>query len=401
MTTESYNRTDSGEKLDLLLKRIAWLEDMVFMGNKVQIKKPTEKTLDVVLQGKVTISKPEVLAGEIFSLEIEAVNFGRTPIKLHGIEEIIPCCGMELMTASEKRLLEGTYLDLNGKMLEPATTEKLRFTVRALRKGRYAISPRVVYMVGEGVQKILGLNPVTVEVKEVVLPGRVNTGYVELDNLLLGGLPEKYSVALTSISCDETKLLINRFVEKGAREGEITFLITVDTRRWEKLAKEHPNVSLFVCNPQAETTMEARPNVVKIRGVESLTDINIPLFSALRKLGASNGKPRRICIEILSDILLQHRAAQTRRWLTGLITELRSTGFTILALMNPHMHPAEDVQAVLDLFDGEMEVYESVNQKLLRVRRMYEQDYIENELPLRRNKLLTTGVARELRYHRY
>ncbi len=401
MTADPYNRTDSGEKIDLLLKKIAWLEDMILMEDKVHTKKPTGKMLDVLLQGKATIMKPEVLAGEIFNLEIEVVNFGRTPITLHGIEEIIPCCGMELMTTSEKRLLEGSYLDLNGKTLEPSMTEKLRFTVRALRKGIYAISPRVVYMVGEGVQKILGLNPTTVKVKEVVLPGRVNSGYMELDNLLFGGLPEKYSVALTSISCDETKLLVNRFVEKGARGGEITFLITVETRRWKKLAEEFPNVSLFVCNPQAETTMEVLPNVVKIRGVESLTDINIPLFSALRKLGAPNGKPRRICIEIVSDILLQHRAAQTRRWLTGLITELRSTGFTILALVNPYMHPAEDVQAVLDLFDGEIEVYESANQKFLRIRRMYEQDYIENELPLRRNKLLTTGVARELRYHSY
>ncbi|UCG35963.1 MAG: hypothetical protein JSV64_04845 [Candidatus Bathyarchaeota archaeon] len=355
----------------------------------------------MLLQGKATASKPHVLAGETFSLDIEVVNFGRTPVTLHGMEELIPCCGMELMTASDKQPLEGSYLDLNGKTLEPSTTEKLKFTARALEKGTYSISPRLVYVVGEGNQKILGLNPATVEVEEVVLPNRVNSGYIELDNLLFGGLPEKYSIALTSIACDETKLLIKRFVEKGAREGEITFLITVETRRWEKLAKEFPSVSLFICNPQAETTMEALPNVVKIRGVESLTDINIPLFSALTKLKASNGKPRRICIEILSDILLQHRAAQTRRWLTGLITELRSNGFTVLALLNPYMHPAEDGQAVLDLFDGEIEVYETNDQKFLRIRRMYEQDYIENELPLRRNKLLTTGVARELRYHSY
>lgn len=401
MTEDSYNRTDSSDKLDMLLKKVAWLEDMVLMGDGVYIKRPKGEVLGVPLQGKVTASKLHVLAGEIFSLEIEVANFGRTPITLHGMEEIIPCCGMELMSALEKQLLEGSYLDLNGKILEPSTTEKLKFTARALRKGIYSISPRVVYRIGEGTRKIVSLSPATVEVKEVVLPNRVNSGYIELDNLLFGGLPEKYSIALTSIACDETKLLINRFVEKGAREGEITFLVTVETKRWEKLAKDFPNVSLFICNPQAETTMKALPNVVKIRGVENLTDINIPLFSALTKLKASKVEPRRICIEILSDILLQHRAAQTRRWLTGLITELKSNGFTVLALINPYMHPSEDVQAVLDLFDGEIEVYESNDQKFLRIRRMYEQDYIENELPLRRNKLLTSGVARELRYHSY
>jgi len=401
MAQNPYNRTDSSEKLDLLLKKVAVLEDMILMGNKVYTKKHIEKMASALLQAKVTIVKPEVLAGEIFSLEIEIANFGRTPVTLHGIEEILPCCGMELMTTPEKRRLEGSYLDLNGRVLEPSMIEKLRLTVRALEKGTYAIAPRIVYMVGVGGQKILGLKPATIEVKEVILPSRVSTGYRGLDNLLFGGIPEKYAVALTSISCDETKLLINRFLEKGAREGEITLLITVETGRWEKLAEEFPNFTLFICNPQAETTMEALPNVVKMRGAENLTDVNIPLVSALRKLGAPNGKPRRICIEILSDILLQHRAVQTRRWLIGLTAELKSRGFTTLAVMNPHMHPTEEVQAVLDLFDGEIEVYEKKDLKFLRIKKMYEQDYIRNELPLRRNTLSTTGIARRLRYHDY
>ncbi len=401
MTKSSHYRTNSSEKLDLLLKKVAALEDVILLGPKIYMKKPIEKLPTFLLRGKVTVPKSDVLAGEIFSLEIEIANFGRPPATLHGIEEIIPCCGMELMTATEKLHPESSYLDLNGKVLEPSMIEKLRFKVRALEKGTFAISPRVVYLNGEGAQKILSLEPTTIEVKEVVLPGRVSTGYREFDNLLFGGIPEKYAVALTSISCDETKLLVNRFLEKGAREGEITFLITVETGRWEKLAEEFPNVSLFVCNPQAETTMEALPNVVKIRGVENITDVTIPLFSALRKLGAPNGKPRRICVEILSDMLLQHRAVQTRRWLLGLIAELKSRGFTTLAIVNPHMHPAEEVQAVLDLFDGEIEVYESENQKFLRIKKLYEQDYLENELPLRKNKLSTTGVARKLRYQNY
>ena len=171
--------------------------------------------------------------------------------------------------------------------------------------------------------------------------------------------------------------------------------------RWEKLAKEFPNFTLFLCNPQAETTSEIPPNIFKLRGSENLTDINIPLVSTLRKLRAPNDKPRRICIEILSDILLQHKAVQTRRWLTGLIAGLKLKGFTTLALINPYMHPAEEVQAVLDLFDGEMEVYEEDQQKFLRIKKMYGQDYIRNELPLRKDTLSMTGIARRLRYRNY
>lgn len=401
MMTQNPYRSDSSEKLDLLLKKVAVLEDMILIGNKVYTKKHIEKMESADLQAKATILKPEVLAGEIFSLEIEIANFGRTPATLHGIEEILPCCGMELMTTPKNCHLEGSYLDLNGRVIEPSMIQKLKFTVRTLEKGIYAIAPRIVYLVGVGSQKILGLKPVTIEVKKIVLPGRVNTGYMGFDNLLFGGIPERYAVALTSISCDETKLLINRFIEKGAREGEITLFITVETSRWEKFAEEFPNFHLFICNPHAETRMEGLPNVIKIRGTENLTDVNIPLVSTLRKIGAPNDKPRRFCIAILSDILLQHHAVQTRRWLIGLTSELKSKGFTTLAVINPHMHPAEEVQAVLDLFDGEIEVYEKRDQKFLRIKRMYEQDYIGNELPLKKNTLSTNGSARRLRYHNY
>lgn len=401
MTKENSNSKNSGEKLELLLKKLAVLEDMMLIGNKVYPKGHAQRITPALLQGKITVEKQEVLAGESFVLDIEIANLGRVPATLDGIEEIIPCCGLELTNSPVQCDVEGSYLDLNGKVLEPSKIEKLRFTMRALEKGTFAIAPRIVYIDGAGAQKIMDFKPEIVNVKEVVLPGRVSVGYKDLDNLLFGGIPEKYAVVLTSISCDETMLIINRFLEKGAREGGITFLVTVEASRWERLAEEFANLHLFVCNPQAETAIKSLPNVVKIRGVESLTDISIPLFSALRRLEASNDKPRRICIAILSDILLQHHAVQTRRWLVGLTTELKSRGFTTLAIMNPHMHPLEEAQAVIDLFDGEIEVYEKESKKLLRIKKMYGQNYISDDLPLNKNRLATLGTSRRWTYRNY
>jgi KaiC/GvpD/RAD55 family RecA-like ATPase len=401
VTQENRNSKNPGEKLELLLKKLAALEDMMLIGNKVYAKEDTQRITNVLLQGKITVEKQEVAAGESFSMEIEIANFGRGPTTLDGIEEIIPCCGLELTNIPSNCNVEGLYLDLNGKVLEPSRIEKLRFAMRALEKGTYAIAPRIVYMDGAGTEKIMNLKPEIVNVKEVVLPGRVSVGYKDLDNLLFGGIPEKYAVVLSSISCDETMLIVNRFLEKGAREGEITLLVTVEASRWERLAEEFPNFHLFVCNPQAEIAIKTLPNVVKLRGVESLTDINIPLLATLRKLEASNNKPRRICIEILSDVLLQHHAAQTRRWLIGLITELKSRGFIVLAIMNPHMHSLEEVQAILDLFDGEIEVYEKESRKLLRIKKMYGQNYISDDLPLNKDRLTTMGTARRWTYHNY
>ena len=401
MTQESPKSSSQGEKLELLLEKLAMLEDMMLIGNRVYAKDQTRKTVHPLLQAKIVVERRELAAGESVVLEVEIANLGQAPAVLIGVEELVPCCGLEPTGSPGGCSLEGSYLDLNAKVLEPLKTEKLRLTVRAWEKGTYAIAPRIVYVDSTGAQKILDVKPEIVNVREVALPGRVSVGYKDLDDMLFGGIPEKYAVALTSISCDETMLIINRFLEKGAREGGITILVTVDASRWERLAEEYQNFYLFVCNPQAETAVRSLRNVVKLRGVESLTDISIPLFSTLRKLESSDDRPRRICIEILSDILLQHRAVQTRRWLVGLITELKTRRFTALAILNPQMHPPEEAHAVLDLFDGEIEVYEKDSEKILRIKKMYGQNYIGDDLPLCKERLATMGTSKRWTYRNY
>jgi KaiC/GvpD/RAD55 family RecA-like ATPase len=377
------------------------LENMILMGNKVYTKESAEMQRAALLKGKVLTEKTTVAVGETFALEIQIANFGGAPAALDGIEEFVPCCGLELMNMPNSSQVVGSYLDLSGKVLESSEIEKLSFTVRALEKGTYIFTPRTVYIDGVGAQKIVSLNPATVEVTETILPDRLDTGFKDLNHLLFGGLPAKFAVVLASMSCDEVKLIVNRFLEKGAREGELTIHIAIDAGRWEQLAEKYPNFHLFVCNPQADIVSGRLPNVVKLRGVENLTDVSIPLFSALRKLETSDSKPKRICIEILSDILLHNGAVQTRRWLIGFVTELKSSEFTMLAIINPHMHQHEEVQAVLDLFDGEIEIYEEKNQKFLHVKKMYGQNYLKNEIALKKERLDNTGTAQRWRYHNY
>jgi hypothetical protein len=83
--------------------------------------------------------------------------------------------------------------------------------------------------------------------------------------------------------------------------------------------------------------------------------------------------PRRACVDIVSDALLQHHAVQTRKWLTAVTTELTSTGFTVLAVVDPQMHPPEELHAILGLFDGEFNIHEKGTEKLLRIKRMSNQ----------------------------
>ena len=221
--------------------------------------------------------------------------------------------------------------------------------------------------------------------------GHVATGYADLDKLLYGGLPSNCAVVLTSPSCSERDLLVKSFLETGAKKREVTFYVTINPGSVKTLTDEYQsNFWLFVCNPQADAIVKDAPSVVKLKGVENLTDINIALTSAIRKLDPSLKGPRRICLGLVSDVLLQHRAVQTRRWLAGLIPELQSEGFTTLALVDPQVHSSEELHAILGLFEGEINIYERETEKglerYLRIKKMSNHKYLADELPLTREQ---------------
>jgi len=220
----------------------------------------------------------------------------------------------------------------------------------------------------------------------------VCTGYADLDKLLCGGLLSSSAVVLTSPSCKERDLLIKSFLKTGAEKGEVTFYLTTSARAAKALAEEFQSgFYIFVCNPQADAIGESSANVFKLKGVENLTEISIVLTSAIHKLDASLKGPRRACIDIVSDALLQHHAVQTRKWLTALTTELTSTGFTILAVVDPQMHPPEELHAILGLFDGEINIYEKGTEQFLRIKRMSNQKYLEDEQLLKKGDLHREG----------
>jgi hypothetical protein len=133
------------------------------------------------------------------------------------------------------------------------------------------------------------------------------------------------------------------------------------------------------------------PNVFKLeKGVLNLTDINIAISKAFRSIKDSTNNQRRICINLVSDILLQHNTVTTKKWLTGLIAEMKSQGFSTLAVMNPLMHSPQDVQAILGLFDGEITLEERKtsrgSQKILKIDRLYNQKYLPTELTITNKK---------------
>ena len=385
----------------LVKERLGLLENAGLLGNKLY-RKPTPEEAELYLRDKaiphinarMTLEKSDMELGENVHYEIELQNIGKAPVLLSRVEEITPS-GFELVSHSDTCDLVNNSLNMHGKKLDPYSTETLGITVRASRKGTFILAPRIWFMTETGRETSCKPEPASINVSETILPGRVSTGFQDLDNLLLGGIPQNFTVVLSSLSCDERDLLIRRYLEAGTKNNEVTFYITIDAAGVQNLAEEfQANFYVFVCNPKLDEAFENLPNVFKLGGVENLTEINISLESAFRKLRKSDDRSRRACVEILSDVLLQHHAVQTRKWLAGLIPEFRSRGFITLAVLNPYMHASEETHAVLDLFEGEISIYEKEAKKdltkYLRIKRMYNQRYLDSELPLRKTRLMTT-----------
>lgn len=220
--------------------------------------------------------------------------------------------------------------------------------------------------------------------KTMILPDHISTGYDELDTLLQGGLPEKYSIIITAPPSDERELLIERFLRAGASSGEVTFYITLDSEIGKSLAKDFSNFYLFLCNQLAEECNLDLPNVFCLSGVGALSNIDIALTKSFRLLGDHETGSKRICIDLISDILLHHEAVNTRKWVNGIISELKSNGFTVLCVINSLMHTQDQVQAILGLFDGEIRLDEKETKNgietFLRIRRMRNHKYSREEI---------------------
>ena len=144
---------------------------------------------------------------------------------------------------------------------------------------------------------------------------------------------------------------------------------------------------MIICNPQADSVAAPFPQVVKLKALDSLTQLNLEYDNAVTKLGVN--KPTVLCLEILDDVLLEHHGA-TRRWLMGILGRSKTSQMTCLATLNPAMHPAEECQAVLETFDGHLDLYEAeiqVRPKLIRVRKLGGRKFLESELRVEKDSI--------------
>ncbi len=176
-------------------------------------------------------------------------------------------------------------------------------------------------------------------------------------------------------------ILLRTFLEAGINENEIVFYVSTEADGLENLL-DNPNFYLFLCNPKPKTQVPELPNIFKLRSKTDLTNLSISLAKAYRSIDPS--KKKRICIGTVSNVILDYEAKATCKWISELITDLGSKGFTMLAVMDPEMHPPDQSKAVINLFDGEINITQSDDpldcKKSILVKKLRNQDYIRNPI---------------------
>ena len=206
--------------------------------------------------------------------------------------------------------------------------------------------------------------------------GRVSTGYGGLDETLRGGFLAGSAILLSAPASSEVPIIVRNFLKAS---NEVSLLICRSQSSAEAVSRpDDTNLKCMICS---EKPIPPSKNMLPGKGIDNLTELNFQITETI-----SSVQPKRIVLEILSDILLRHKAVQTRKWLNEFLEKLRSKGITTLAVLNPYMHPNEEVQAVVDLFDGNLELVEKdiegQLQKFLRIKWVHGLDVAENELSL-------------------
>ena len=219
----------------------------------------------------------------------------------------------------------------------------------------------------------------------------ISTGYPDLDGTLAGGIPEGYAVVLVSPSYDERDLLLRRIIDSALSSGRPAFYVSADIGRTQDLLARYQR-GFYAFSPQAARIEPKPQNLYQLPSIDNLNDHTLSLSLAIRDARAKETTSKMLLVlDTLSNIVLRYKGLTTTRWLTDFIGKRKAEGFTIVATLNPLSISNEEVQAVVDLFDGVIEIFEKELKERARrfvvVKKMYGKNYSESELLLDKAKL--------------
>ena len=219
----------------------------------------------------------------------------------------------------------------------------------------------------------------------------ISTGYPDLDGTLAGGIPEGYAVVLVSPSYDERDLLLRKIIDSALSSGRPAFYISADIGRTQDLLARYQR-GFYAFSPQAARIEPKPPNLYQLPSIDNLSDHTLSLSLAIKDARTKEKAGKMLLVlDTLSNLLLRYKALTTTRWLTDFVGKRKAEGFTIVATLNPLTISKEEVQTVVDFFDGVIEIFEKElkerSRRFVIVKKMYGKKYSESELMLDKDKL--------------
>lgn len=211
--------------------------------------------------------------------------------------------------------------------------------------------------------------------------------FTSLEGLVTTGIPQKYTLLLGSPACDERNMVVEQFVQSGVDKKVPSFMVTSDVSFAQSASQKFGEaLTVLVANPRATA---AGKNVIPLpTGVQNLTSLNIELVKLVKDRAGSGA---RIVLDVVSEVMLAQKMLTTRKWVSDLVPRFMDWGFTVLGVFNPGLHSNEEVQGLIELFNGYVQIFEKDIQgktrKVIVVRKMADLQYKEGELVIEKEQL--------------
>jgi len=216
---------------------------------------------------------------------------------------------------------------------------------------------------------------------------RILTGIIDLDDMLFGGIPEGYSIVLTSPPIDELDLFTEKFINIGTDKGKnVLFVSSTPRTKVTHYGEKSQNLIVMIPSERVQPLSSEVTQVFTFPSLSDLSGFNITLEKVLSELNEKGKRLERVLLDILSDILLNHEISTVRKWLGDLLTKFRSRNITNLWILDLAMHPESVGRSIINLFDGHLVIMDKeidgAHKAALMIKSLYGMKYLDKELTL-------------------
>ncbi len=196
-------------------------------------------------------------------------------------------------------------------------------------------------------------------------------GVPAIDALLRSGLESDATIILEGPAIVEKEILSSLFLKKGLEEGGCAVVVST-LRSPETIKKDLVSVGVDVEAADSEGRLIIvdwyTRHVRRVIGIEEsgslvsmsndLTNLAVGIDVALKR--SASFPTKRLMLDMVSPTIIVEGFDRVREFLDAVKAKLKNAKCMGLILLNPEMHPPEDVSIIEDIYDGTIQITRSV-----------------------------------------